>query len=56
MCGPFCGKNAVTGITAMGWRTGRYPAGSHTESIGKKDANSYGNMEVCRHVSWRYGS
>jgi hypothetical protein len=21
MCGPFCGKNAVTGISGMGWRT-----------------------------------
>jgi hypothetical protein len=48
MCSPFCGKNAVTGISAMGWRTGRYPAGSHTGIIGKKDANSYGNTRALK--------
>jgi hypothetical protein len=36
MCGPFCGKNAVKGISAMGWRTGWYPAGSHTGILEKK--------------------
>ena len=46
MCGPFCGKNAVMGISAMGWRTGRYLAGSHTGNMGKKDANSFGNTRA----------
>jgi len=46
MCGPFCGKNAVVGISAMGWRAGRYLAMSHTGNIGKKDANSYGNTRA----------
>jgi hypothetical protein len=46
MSSPFCGKNAVMGISGMGWRTGRYLAGSHTGSIGKKEANSYGNTRA----------
>jgi hypothetical protein len=46
MSGMFCGKNAVTEISVMGWRTGRYPAGSHTGNIGKKEANSFGNTRA----------
>jgi hypothetical protein len=42
MSSPFSGKNAVTGISAMGWRTGRYLAGSHMRKIGEKEANSFG--------------
>jgi hypothetical protein len=43
MCSPFCRKNVVAGIFAMGGRVGWHPAGSHTGSIGKKEANSFGN-------------
>jgi hypothetical protein len=47
MCGPFCGKNGVAGISALGGRAGWHLAGSHTGSIGKKEANSFGNRFFC---------
>jgi hypothetical protein len=49
MCSPFCRKNVMAGIFAMGWRAGRYLARNHTGSIGKKGANSFGNRFFCVH-------
>jgi hypothetical protein len=48
MCGPFCGKNGVAGISAMGDRAGWHLAGSHTGSIGEKEANSFWEQILLR--------